>query len=214
MPFGLSADVLLARLLVIFLGIPLHEWAHGWVAHLLGDETPELQGRLSLNPFIHLDPVGTLAILFTGFGWGRPAMVNPYRMSRVSNPRVGMALSALAGPVSNIVQAMVLAIPIRLGLLTLLNANQAFRLAQVLFVAIQVNIGLAAFNLLPIPPLNGSRVLAGIAPSHMADAIERMEPYAVYILLFVLFLLPQIGLDVVGILVRPLQQALFRIIVF
>ncbi len=214
MPFGLGADVLLARLLVIFLGIPLHEWAHGWVAHLLGDETPELQGRLSLNPFIHLDPVGTLAILFTGFGWGRPAMVNPYRMTRVSNPRVGMALSALAGPVSNIVQAMVLAIPLRLGLLTFLSANQAYRLAQVLFVAIQVNIGLAAFNLLPIPPLDGSRVLAGIAPSHMADAIERMEPYAVYILLFVLFLLPQIGLDVVGILMRPLQQALFRIIVF
>jgi Zn-dependent protease len=212
MPFGLSPDVLLARLLVIFLGIPLHEWAHGWVAHLLGDETPEIQGRLSLNPFIHLDPVGTLAILLTGFGWGRPAQVNPYRMSRARNPRTGMALSALAGPVSNVIQAMVLAIPIRLGLLAMLDTNQAFRLAQVLFVAIQVNVGLAAFNLLPIPPLDGSRILVGIAPSHIADAIERMEPYAVYILLFVLFLLPQLGLDVVGLLVRPLQQLLFRVI--
>jgi Zn-dependent protease len=212
MPFGLGPDVLVARLLVIFLGIPLHEWAHGWVAHLLGDETPELQGRLSLNPFIHLDLVGTLAILFTGFGWGRPAQVNPYRMTRVRNPRVGMALSALAGPLSNVVQAMVLAIPIRLGLLTMLAPTQAFRLAQVLFVAIQVNVGLAAFNLLPVPPLDGSRILVGVAPSRIADTIESMEPYAVYILLFVLFLLPQLGLDVVGLLVRPLQQFLFRLI--
>ncbi len=169
MLLGITADVLLGRLLVIFLGIPIHEWAHGWVAHLLGDETPEMQGRLSLNPFVHLDPIGTLAILLTGFGWGRAARVNPYRMHRVRNPRLGMALSALAGPVSNIVQAMVLVIPIRLGLLGALGSSQGLRLAQVLFAAIQVNIGLAAFNLLPIPPLDGSRVLAGVAPPRVGD---------------------------------------------
>jgi Zn-dependent protease len=214
MPFGLTPDVLLARLLVIFLGIPLHEWAHGWVAHLLGDETPELQGRLSLNPFTHLDPVGTLAILFTGFGWGRAAQVNPYRMTRVRNPRVGMALSALAGPFSNVVQAMILAIPLRLGLLAMLDSGQAMRLDQVLHMAIWVNVGLAAFNMLPIPPLDGSRVLAGVAPGSIADTIESMEPYAVYILLFVLFVLPRLGLNVVGLLVAPLQEFLFRIIVF
>ncbi|MCU0521451.1 MAG: site-2 protease family protein [Anaerolineae bacterium] len=214
MPFGLTADVLLGRILVIFLGIPIHEWAHGWVAHLLGDETPELQGRLSLNPFVHLDPVGTLSILLTGFGWGRAARVNPYRMTRVHNPRTGMALSALAGPVSNIIQAMILAIPFRLGLLTLLESNMAYRLAQVLFAAIAVNIGLAAFNLLPIPPLDGSRVLVGVAPRRIGDVIESLEPYAIYILLFVLFLLPRLGLDLVGLLVRPLQEFLFRILLF
>ena len=214
MPFGLTADVLLGRILVIFLGIPIHEWAHGWVAHLLGDETPELEGRLSLNPFVHLDPVGTLSILLTGFGWGRAARVNPYHMTRVRNPRTGMALSALAGPVSNIIQAMILAIPFRLGLLTLLESNMAYRLAQVLFAAIAVNIGLAAFNLLPIPPLDGSRVLVGVAPRRVGDFIESLEPYAIYILLFVLFLLPQLGLDLVGLLVRPLQEFLFRILLF
>ena len=212
MQFGFSTDVLLGRLLVIFLGIPLHEWAHGWVAHLLGDETPELQGRLSLNPFVHLDPVGTLSILFTGFGWGRAARVNPYHMHRVKNPRVGMALSALAGPVSNIVQAMILVIPLRLGLVGMLSPDRAYRLAQVLFAAIQVNVGLAAFNLLPIPPLDGSRVLAGVAPPRVADFIERLEPYSIYILLFVLFLLPQLGLDVVGLMVRPLQQFLYQML--
>ncbi len=211
---GLSADVLIGRILVIFLGIPIHEWAHGWVAHLLGDETPELQGRLSLNPFVHLDPIGTLSILLTGFGWGRAARVNPYRMTRVSNPRTGMALSALAGPVSNIIQALILAIPFRLGLLATLEASMAYRLAQVLFAAIAVNIGLAAFNLLPIPPLDGSRVLAGIAPPRVGDFIESLEPYAVYILLFVLFLLPSLGLDLVSLMVTPLQQFFYRILLF
>jgi Zn-dependent protease len=207
-----TADVLLGRLLVIFLGIPIHEWAHGWMAHVLGDETPKLQGRLTLNPFIHLDPIGTLMILFTGFGWGRPARVNPFRMRHVRNPRVGMAISALAGPVSNIIQALLLTLPFRLGWLNLLNPMQASRLADVLFAAIGVNIGLAAFNMLPIPPLDGSRVLAGISPRKVGDFIESMEPYAVYILLFVLFILPQFGLNIIGLLMLPLQRFLVGII--
>ncbi len=210
MPF--RADVMLGRLLVIFLGIPIHEWAHGWMAHVLGDETPKLQGRLTLNPFIHLDPIGTLMILFTGFGWGRPARVNPYRMKHASSPRAGMAISALAGPVSNIVQALLLTLPFRLGLLDTLDPTQAARLAEVLFVAIAVNVGLAAFNMLPIPPLDGSRILVGVAPRQMGDFIVRMEPYAIYILLFVLFIMPQLGLDIVTLMVMPFQRFLFQIL--
>jgi len=212
MPLGLTADVLIGRLLVLFLGIPIHEWAHGWVAHLLGDETPELQGRLSLNPFVHLDLVGSLMILFTGFGWGRAARVNPYRMHRVSNPRVGMALSALAGPLSNIVQAMVLAIPFRLGLIGFYGESLSARLGDVLFAAIAVNIGLAAFNLLPIPPLDGSKVLAGVAPRRVGDVIESLTPYSSLILMAVLFILPQMGLDIVTWMVRPLQAFFFQVL--
>jgi Zn-dependent protease len=181
---------------------------------LLGDDTPDVQGRLSLNPFVHLDPIGTLSILLTGFGWGRAARVNPYHMTKAPNPRVGMALSALAGPMSNIVQAMILVIPIRLGLLSLLESNMAYKLAQVLFAAIAVNVGLAAFNLLPIPPLDGSRVLVGVAPRRVGDFIESLEPYSIYILLIVLFLLPQLGLDVAGLLVTPLQRFLYKIILY
>jgi Zn-dependent protease len=210
MPF--RADVMLGRILVIFLGIPIHEWAHGWMAHVLGDETPKLQGRLTLNPFIHLDPIGTLMILFTGFGWGRPARVNPYHMTAVRNPRVGMAISALAGPVSNLVQALLLTLPLRLGLLNSLPPNQAARLAEVLFAAIAVNIGLAAFNMLPIPPLDGSRVLVGVAPRRMGDLIVSMEPYAHYILLFILFIMPQFGLDLVSLMVMPFQRFLFQVL--
>jgi Zn-dependent protease len=207
-----SMDQLLGRLLVIFLGIPIHEWAHGWMAHVLGDETPKLQGRLTLNPFIHLDLMGTLMILFTGFGWGRPARVNPYRMKHAGTPRTGMALSALAGPVSNLIQAFLLTLPFRLRLLDSLDRVQAERLAQVLIAAIGVNIGLAAFNLLPIPPLDGSRVLAGVSPRRIGDFIESMEPYAIYILLFVLFILPQFGLNIVSMMVMPFQRFLFQIL--
>jgi Zn-dependent protease len=207
-----STDMLLGRLLVIFLGIPIHEWAHGWMAHVLGDETPKLQGRLTLNPFIHLDLMGTLMILFTGFGWGRPARVNPFRMKHVRNPRVGMALSALAGPLSNIIQALILTLPFRLGLLNSLDPTQAMRLAEVLFAAIAVNVGLAAFNMLPIPPLDGSRVLAGVSPRRMGDLIESMEPYAIYILLFVLFIMPQFGLDIVTWMVVPFQRFIFQML--
>ncbi len=210
--FGMTPDILLGRLLVILLGIPIHEWAHGWVAHLLGDETPELEGRLTLNPLTHLDPIGTIMILLTGFGWGRAARVNPYRMSRVKNPRVGMALSALAGPLSNIIQAMVFAIPIRLGLLSLFSTTQADRLGQVLFAVIGVNIGLAAFNLLPIPPLDGSKILAGVAPPPVADFLESLEPYASYIFIFVLFILPRMGFNIVSAMVYPLQQFLMRML--
>jgi Zn-dependent protease len=207
-----STDMLLGRLLVIFLGIPIHEWAHGWMAHVLGDETPKLQGRLTLNPFVHLDLMGTLMILFTGFGWGRPARVNPFRMRHVRNPRVGMAISALAGPLSNIIQALILTLPFRLGLLNSLDPTQAMRLAQVLFAAIGVNVGLAAFNMLPIPPLDGSRVLAGVSPRRMGDLIESMEPYAIYILLFVLFILPQFGVDIITWMVVPFQRFIFQIL--
>jgi Zn-dependent protease len=210
--FGLTPDNLLGRLLVILLGIPIHEWAHGWVAHMLGDETPELQGRLTLNPLTHLDPIGTIMILLTGFGWGRAARVNPYRMSKVKNPRVGMALSALAGPLSNIIQAMVFAIPIRLGVLSLLPAVQANRLLQVFIAVIGVNIGLAAFNLIPIPPLDGSKILAGVVPSPVADVIESLEPYASYIFIFILFILPRMGLDIVSAMVYPLQEFFVRML--
>ncbi len=204
--FGLTPDILLARLLVVLLGIPIHEWAHGWVAHLLGDTTPEREGRLSLNPFTHLDPIGTLLILTTGFGWGRAARVNPNLMRKAPSPRIGMALSALAGPFSNFIQAFILALLLKSGWI------HAEWLVVVIAYAIVVNIGLIAFNMLPIPPLDGSRVLAGVAPPSVADFIESLEPIAFYLLLGVLFVLPRIGIDLVGWMIAPLYNLLWRVL--
>lgn len=210
--FGLTPVTILGRLIVIFLGIPIHEWAHGYMAYLLGDNTPEIQGRLTLNPFAHLDPIGTLMILLTGYGWGRSARVNPYRMSKVRTARTGMALSALAGPVSNVIQAILFALPIRLGLLDLLPPSQGQRLASVFAAVIIVNIGLAVFNMIPIPPLDGSKVLAGVAPAPVADALEQAEPYAPVLLMLLLFVLPQLGFDIVGLMTRPAQRFILRIL--
>lgn len=210
--FGLTPDILLARLLVVVLCIPIHEWAHGWVASLLGDTTPEQEGRLSLNPFTHLDPVGTLLILTTGFGWGRAARVNPYLMRKAPSPRAGMALSALAGPFSNLVQAVVLAVILRLGVMQMAYSSLQQWVAQVIFYAIAVNIGLIVFNMLPIPPLDGSRVLAGIAPPSLADFIESLEPIAPYLLLGVLFVLPMIGIDLISWLTLPIYHFLMQLL--
>lgn len=204
---------LAARLIVLFLGIPLHEWAHGYAAYLLGDDTPKLQGRLNLNPFTHLDPVGSLMILLTGWGWGRAAQVNPYWMHKAPNARVGFALSALAGPFSNFIQALLWALPFRLNLVHLLPDLWFETVVRFLLLAISINLGLMLFNLIPIPPLDGARILAGVAPDPIASFIESLEPVAPYLLMFVLFVLPRMGFNLVSALVGPAHGFLMGAII-
>ncbi len=214
MPLGLSPAVLLARLVVLLIGMPIHEWAHAWSAHELGDDTPRLQGRLSLNPMAHLDFLGSLLLLLTGFGWAKPVPVNPYRMR--TNPRSGMALTALAGPVANLLVAALCAVPFRLGWMSLANiftAQSLLNPALILFYIADVSIGLALFNLLPFFPLDGEKVLVGILPPQWGDRLIELRPYSPYILLGVLFILPYLGLDVIGLLIgwvrQPLEMLLF-----
>lgn len=204
---------LAARLIVLFLGIPLHEWAHCYAAHLLGDDTPELQGRLNLNPLTHLDPVGSVMILLTGWGWGRAAQVNPYRMHKAPNVRVGFALSALAGPFSNFIQALLWALPLRLNWVFLLPSPWFETVTTFLLLAISINLGLMLFNLIPIPPLDGSHILAGVAPDPIASFIESLEPVAPYLLMLVLFMLPRLGFDLIGTLLDPALSFLMNAII-
>jgi Zn-dependent protease len=212
MPFGLSFATLLTRLIVLLIGFPIHEWAHAWSAHELGDDTASLQGRLSLNPLAHLDIMGSIMLLLTGFGWAKPVPVSPYRMRTA--PRVGMALSALAGPVSNRLVAALCAVPFRLGLLRLTPVGSSFlSLPALLFGIAGISINLALFNLLPFFPLDGEKVLVGVLPRRWGDWLLALRPYSPYILMFLLFILPYVGLDVIGILVglvgRPLELLLF-----
>ncbi len=195
--FGFDPETLLVKVIAFLVAIPVHEWAHCYVAYMLGDDTPALQGRLTLNPLVHLDPIGSLLILVGGFGWGRPALVNPYRMHKVRKVRTGMMLTALAGPYSNLVLALLAALPLRLGLVNWLE-SPASPLANFLLTFITLNLGLMVFNLLPIPPLDGSKVLAGLLPEPLARFIESLEAYGFYILVLVLFVLPAIGLNVFG----------------
>jgi len=149
---------LLFFLPALIIAITIHEFAHAWMADRLGDPTPQLQGRLSLNPLKHLDPIGTLMLLFFRFGWGKPVEFDPYNLR---HPRRDAALISLAGPAVNLILATALSLVLKF------SGSPLFSIF--LYPVILININLAIFNLLPVPPLDGAKILYGILPADWAD---------------------------------------------
>ncbi|MBO9345341.1 MAG: site-2 protease family protein [Chloroflexi bacterium] len=178
----LSASITLVLLLGV--AFPFHELAHAVAARHLGDDTSEHLGRITLNPLAHLDPFGTLLFVLTGFGWAKPVPVNPYRLR--GDPRWSFALVALAGPASNLLLAVLFALFFRV-----LNviAEPAALLGNILrlslLVAVQLNLLLALFNLIPVPPLDGSRLLAALLPEQGQMWMDQLERYG-FLILFAL----------------------------
>jgi Zn-dependent protease len=188
---GLDLTSFVIIIIAVLIAIDVHECCHAWVASQLGDPTARSMGRVSLNPIVHLDPVGTIMIFLTaitgfGIGWGKPVPVDPRRLRY--GPMKGMGIVSLAGPVANITAAALLAIPFRLGTLALPTF-----LLELILISAMVNIGLAIFNLIPIPPLDGFGVLMGILGSIRAPwayrwsyNLARYERYGPMILLLVI----------------------------
>lgn len=172
---------LLLRIAAILVAVTVHEFAHAWTADRLGDPTPRLRGRLSLNPVVHLDLVGSLLLLLAGFGWAKPVEVDPRHFR---NWRQGMLLVAAAGPLSNVTLALLVGAGYQLGVL-----EPPGLLTQFAFTLITINAVLAVFNLLPVPPLDGSRILSGLLPPAQAVRYDRLAVYGPLVLL-ALILLP------------------------
>jgi len=183
----------------LLLAITVHELAHAWVSHRLGDPTPRYNERITLNPLAHVDPLGMITLLLFGFGWGKAVEIDP---SYYRNQRQGVLLVSVAGPVSNIAMAFVL----MLGFVVLLTLNPVLEgsfVMQLLQTAFSLNIVLAVFNMLPVPPLDGSKVLASLLPRKYA---YRFQSIAQQWGFFVLIGLMATGL--IGSILRPLTNAL------
>jgi Zn-dependent protease len=201
-----SLYAMLVKLLVLAVSITVHEFGHAAVAYSLGDPTPKAEGRVSLNPLRHLDVFGTFMILFGPIGWGKPVRWNPGNVSK-TNIRIAMIAVSLAGIFMNLLLAFVLASILRNG--SLIASSEA---RQILAQMILLNIGLATFNILPIPPLDGYNFWLGVLPPSLARVLWPLNQYG-FLILIGLIMLPQIGgPDVIGALITPVYRVFSRLV--
>lgn len=173
MLFRYSLKELCMLLPAVLMALVLHEMAHGWAAYLLGDRTAKEQGRLSLDPLKHLDLIGTVCMLLGGVGWARPVPIDPRRF-RIRNQKLGMAITAIAGPLCNFLQAFLAAV---IAYLIRWKGSGAFCETAVSFLAMlaALNVGLGTFNLIPVPPLDGSRLLLPLLPDRAVSVLLKYE---------------------------------------
>ena len=200
---------------VLLFSLSLHEFSHGYVSYKLGDPTPGNQGRLTLNPLAHLDPMGSLVLLITRrFGWAKPVPINP---NYYNNPRKGMMLVSIAGPAANFFLAIVFAMTGRL--VVFFSANTLFQLqqagygnlVQTFFVFIQlsviINLSLGIFNLLPVPPLDGSKILRGFLPAKFDKYIRKLEgPYGMILIMILAYT------GILWAFLRPIVNTMYNIL--
>lgn len=207
------------RLIVIFMVTPIHECAHAYAAYKLGDDTASLRGRMTLNPLAHLDPFGTICLLLAGFGWANPVPINPNRFNRKVSLRGGMAITALAGPLSNFLVAILATVVYRVFCCFEVvqtavvdhymtgSTDTYFVLYYMLQAFIFINLGLAIFNLIPIPPLDGSHIL-GYFTSPKVDAFFYKNQRVISIVFMVIL--------VTGVLSGPIgfvEQHIFNLLI-
>ena len=195
----------------VLIAITFHEFAHGYVAYKLGDNTAKLEGRLSLNPLDHLDPIGTLMLLLAGFGWGKPVNVNPSNYTRKISMEKGEALVSLAGPLMNIILSIIFAIIYfaiyKFANVTFLSSTVGSVLMLLISATISINVGLGIFNLIPLPPLDGSKIIMPFLPYKAKQWFRNNEQifYIIFVVIWITgiagtIISPAINLVTTGIL--------------
>jgi Zn-dependent protease len=208
---------LIVYAIILFTCFPVHEFAHAWTANYFGDNTPRANGRLTLNPLAHLDPMGALLMIVVGFGWAKPVPINPYVLEQ-RLPAAPMLVS-LAGPMSNLLMAIVASAFFRLGLVS----TNAIGIAPgailpsfpwFLFYFIYINLLLMLFNLLPLFPLDGEKVLDYFLPPAGQRVLDDIRPYSSLILMVLLFVLPfALGINVIGSVIQPVLFQIMRLLI-
>ncbi|MBN1996487.1 site-2 protease family protein [candidate division KSB1 bacterium] len=187
----------------ILLALTVHEFAHAFVAHRLGDDTAKQHGRLTLNPLAHLDLIGTIMLFLVHIGWAKPVPVNPYNLR---DPKKDMLWISAAGPLSNMIMAFIFGIMIRitmsLGVTTASPPLLSFFLIM-LFFGLQINLALAIFNILPIPPLDGSKILYGVLPKKYEHIMVPLQKYGMFILIGLILIGRFGGVSILGQLIWP-----------
>ncbi len=212
-PDGLF-DAVLAFAVIVLLCFPLHEFAHAWAAVQLGDTLPLTQRRLTLDPLVHLDWLGALLLAIAGFGWAKPVQFNPYALRKAPSLKVGVLLVASAGPVMNLALAAVAALPFRLQWVTQRDLADGQTVALILGSIVGINVLLAVFNLIPIPPLDGSRVLGALLPpryDHIMGFLNRYGPLILFVLILALPLFS--GLNLINMLIMPVVRFIVQLLV-
>ena len=198
-------QLFVAFLVAVVVGITFHEFSHAAVASLQGDQTARSQGRLTLNPISHLDPLGSIALIVAGFGWGRPVPVTP---SRLRSGRLGHVLVGLAGPAANFVVALIAVVALRVAYP---SADATFNLdftVTLLSTIVTINVVLGVFNLLPIPPLDGSTLLSIALPPSRQNIVAFLDQYGIFLLLGLLILAPNLLTPIF----RAITEALYGLV--
>jgi len=201
-----------SAIITLLVAFTVHEFAHAWTATKFGDDTPSLYGRLTLNPVAHLDFLGSLMLIFAGFGWAKPVPINPRKL-RQHSPAAEM-LVAFSGPISNFLLAALAAIPLRFGLVVPTAAKISIFPTpyQFLIYFVFTNLGLMLFNLIPLRPLDGEKILDYLIPSSWEEGWLTIKQYGPYILMGLFVLGPMIGFNLVDILISPLVIRLAKLL--
>lgn len=214
----LFLTLVLSTLFALLVGVAFHEACHALVANSLGDATPRSQGRVTLNPLAHLDPAGTMMMAFVGFGWGKPVQFNPYGL-KVS-PKTAILLVSAAGPVSNFVAAFLLALPIKLGWVPYINpfgsvlgvSGTNEYIGLFLTGAVYLNVILGVFNLIPIHPLDGFKVVVGLLPGELSTEFAKLQQYGPGVLMLLIALPFVTGYNPLSQIIGPTAIRILRFV--